>query len=109
MSWWSERKEGSASHQHGGIPSLRHCRSYRGGGRNRFLRGFSSLSIGLVIAAGLAGASVATPIVSLRADLLGRGIILLLLALLCSIAGIALAVTPNLPLLAFAVVSECLM
>jgi MFS family permease len=64
-----------------------------------FRNGFSSLSIGLVIAAGLAGAAVATLIVSLRADHLGRRTTLLFLALLSSIAGIALAVTPSLPVL----------
>jgi predicted RNA-binding Zn ribbon-like protein len=37
-----------------------------------FRNGFSSLNIGLVIAAGLAGAAVAPLIVSLRADHLGR-------------------------------------
>jgi MFS family permease len=64
-----------------------------------FRNGFSSLRIGLVIAAGLAGAAVATLIVSLRADHLGRRTTLLFLALLSSIAGIALAVTPSLPVL----------
>jgi MFS family permease len=64
-----------------------------------FRNGFSSLSIGLVIAAGLAGAAVATLIVSLRADHLGRRTTLLFLALLSSIAGIALAVTPSFPVL----------
>lgn len=64
-----------------------------------FRNGFSSLSIGLVIAAGLAGAAVATLMVSLRADHLGRRTTLLFLALLSSIAGIALAVTPSLPVL----------
>ena len=48
-----------------------------------FRNGFSSLSIGLVIAAGLAGAAVATLIVTLRADHLGRRTTLLFLALLC--------------------------
>lgn len=64
-----------------------------------FRNGFSSLSIGLVIAAGLAGAAVATVVVSLRADHLGRRPTLLFLALLSSIAGIALAFTPSFPLL----------
>ena len=68
-------------------------------GIHLFRNGFSSLSIGLVIAAGLAGAAVATLIVSLRADHLGRRTTLLFLALLSSIAGIALAVTPSLPVL----------
>jgi len=63
-----------------------------------FRNGFSSLTIGLVIGAGLAGAAVATIVVSLRAHL-GRRSTLLFLALLSSIAGIALAITPSLPLL----------
>jgi len=64
-----------------------------------FRHGFSSLSIGLVIGAGLAGAAVATLVVSLRADNVGRKSTLCFLALLGSIAGIALAITPSLPLL----------
>jgi MFS family permease len=64
-----------------------------------FRNGFSSLHIGLVIAAGLGGTAVATLIVSLRADHLGRRTTLLFLALLGSIAGLALAMTPSLPVL----------
>src|SRR5215467_7968724 len=64
-----------------------------------FRNGFSSLNIGLVIGTGLAGAAIATLVVSLRADLLGRRLTLFLLAMLGSIAGIALAITPSLPLL----------
>ncbi len=37
-----------------------------------FRNGFSSLDIGLVIGAGLAGAAAATVVVTLRADHLGR-------------------------------------
>ena len=64
-----------------------------------FRRGLSSLDIGLTIGAGLAGAALATLIVSLRADRLGRRSTLLYISLLSSIAGIALAMTPPLPLL----------
>jgi MFS family permease len=64
-----------------------------------FRNGFTSLDIGMVIGAGLAGAAVATLVVSLRADLLGRRPILFLLTLLGSLAGVALAITPSLPLL----------
>ena len=64
-----------------------------------FRHGFSSLGIGLVIGTGLAGAALATLIVSLRADHLGRRATLLFLACLGSIAGIALAITPPTPLL----------
>jgi MFS family permease len=64
-----------------------------------FRNGFSSLNIGLVIGAGLAGAAVATVVVSLQADHLGRRPTLFFLALLSSIAGIALAITPRFPLL----------
>jgi MFS family permease len=64
-----------------------------------FRHGFSSLSIGLVIGTGLAGAALATLVVTLRADHLGRRPTLLFLACLGSIAGIALAITPPMPLL----------
>ena len=64
-----------------------------------FRSGFSSLSIGLVIGTGLAGAAVATLVVSLKADRLGRRPTLVFLALLGSIAGIALAITPRLSIL----------
>ena len=57
----------------------------------------SCLNIALAIAAGLAGAAVATLVVGLRADRLGRRTTLLFLALLSSTAGIALAVIPAFP------------
>jgi MFS family permease len=59
-----------------------------------FRNGFSSLEIGLVIGAGLAGSATATLAVSLRADHLGRRHTLLILSLLGSVAGIALACSP---------------
>ena len=61
--------------------------------------GFSSLTIGLVIAIGLAGAASATAIVSFFADRFGRKQSLLLLSLFAAIGGLALAFSPALPLL----------
>jgi MFS family permease len=57
--------------------------------------GFSSTAIGLVIAAGLAGAAVATLIVSLRADRLGRRRTLIVLAFLGALGGLGLAFSPG--------------
>jgi MFS family permease len=64
-----------------------------------FRQGLSSLAIGLVIAAGLAGAALATAIVSFAADRFGRKRSLLLLSLLSAVGGIALAQFQNLPVL----------
>lgn len=61
--------------------------------------GFSSLAIGLVVAAGLAGTAFATLLVSLFADRFGRRHSLIVLALLSAGGGIALAFVPTLPLL----------
>ena len=61
--------------------------------------GFSSLTIGVVVAVGLAGASSATAIVSFFADRVGRKPSLLLLSLLTAIGGLALALSPALPAL----------
>jgi len=63
--------------------------------------GFSSLEIGLVLGAGLAGAALATGVVTVRADRIGRGRTLLTLSVLSAIGGIALALTPRLPFLIF--------
>jgi MFS family permease len=65
-----------------------------------FRTGLSSLAIGLVIAVGLAGAALATLLVSLLADRVGRRSFLLILSLLSGVAGLALAVSPSLPVLA---------
>jgi MFS family permease len=65
-----------------------------------FRTGLTSLSIGLVIAIGLAGATLATILVSLVADRVGRRSFLLILSLLSGVAGLALAVSPSLPVLA---------
>jgi MFS family permease len=65
-----------------------------------FRTGLTSLAIGLVIAVGLAGAALATVLVSLLADRVGRRSFLLMLSLLGGVAGLALAVSPSLPILA---------
>jgi len=65
-----------------------------------FRTGLRSFAIGLVIAVGLAGAALATVVVSLTADRVGRRPFLLILSLLSGVAGIALAVFPSLPILA---------
>jgi MFS family permease len=65
-----------------------------------FRAGLTSLAIGLVIAAGLTGAGLATVLVSLVADRVGRRRFLFILSLLSGVAGIALALSPSLPLLA---------
>ncbi|MBZ5682905.1 MAG: MFS transporter [Acidobacteriia bacterium] len=65
-----------------------------------FRTGLTSLAIGLVIAVGLAGAALATALVSLLADRVGRRSFLLILSLLSGVAGLALAVSPSLPILA---------
>jgi MFS family permease len=61
--------------------------------------GFSSLTIGIVIATGLAGAASATALVSFFADRFGRKRSLLLLSLFTALGGFALAASPALPLL----------
>jgi MFS family permease len=58
--------------------------------------GFSSTAIGLVIAAGLAGAAVATTVVSLRGDRIGRRRMLVALAFLGTVGGLGLAFAPGL-------------
>src|SRR5215471_17067386 len=65
-----------------------------------FRTGLTSLAIGFVIAVGLAGAALATVSVSLTADKVGRRSFLLILSLLSAVAGIALAISPSLPVLA---------
>jgi MFS family permease len=64
-----------------------------------FRLGLSSLKIGLVIAAGLAGSALATVVMSLAADRLGRKRFLVRLSLLSAVGGIALAFSPSLPVL----------
>ncbi|MFB3916497.1 MAG: MFS transporter [Terriglobales bacterium] len=70
-----------------------------------FRIGLDSTQIGLVLAAGLAGGTLATLAVTLHADRLGRRRILLALALVSCLGGLALASAPSLgPLLALAFV-----
>lgn len=58
--------------------------------------GQSSLEIGFVIAAGLGGSALATVVMSLAADRMGRRRFLVLLSLLTTVGGFALALRPNL-------------
>jgi MFS family permease len=64
-----------------------------------FRLGLSSSEIGFVIAAGLAGSALATVVMSVTADRLGRRRFLVLLSLLSALGGIALARSPTLPVL----------
>ena len=64
-----------------------------------FRVGFSSFNIGMVIGAGLAGSAATTVGVTTQADRLGRRRTLLVLSLLSATNGIALALTPALPIL----------
>lgn len=64
-----------------------------------FRLGLSPFAIGLVIATGLAGSALATIAVSFAADRLGRKNSLLCLSLLSTAGGLALALSPRLPLL----------
>ncbi len=61
-----------------------------------FRLGFSSAAIGLVIAAGLGGSALATLLVTFYGDRLGRRRLLLALASLGALGGIALAATAQL-------------
>lgn len=65
-----------------------------------FREGFSATSIGLVIAAGLAGAAVGTMFVTLQADRLGRRPTLCLLAVLTSLGALPLVFHSRLVVLA---------
>jgi len=64
-----------------------------------FRTGLTSFAIGLVIAIGLAGSALATVLVSLIADRIGRRSFFLVLSLLSGVPGIGLAVSPSLPVL----------
>ena len=64
-----------------------------------FRAGFSSFAIGLVIGAGLAGSALATVVVSFAADRVGRKHSLLILSLLSTTGGLALAMSPTVPVL----------
>ena len=60
-----------------------------------YRKGSSSTTIGLVIAAGLTGAAVATTVVSLRGDHIGRRRTLITMALLGMVGGLGLAFMPG--------------
>jgi MFS family permease len=64
-----------------------------------FRAGFSSLLIGLVIGAGLVGSALATIVVSLAADRLGRRRSLVVLSALSGLGGLALAMFASAPVL----------
>jgi MFS family permease len=64
-----------------------------------YREGFSSVTIGLVIAAGLAGAATGTVFVTLWADHLGRRRTLLALSLLTALGVVVLTFHPTAPLL----------
>lgn len=64
-----------------------------------YREGFSSTAIGVVIAAGLAGAAAATALVTLRADRMGRRKTLVVLSLLTTVGVIPLIAHSNLALL----------
>jgi MFS family permease len=64
-----------------------------------FRVGLSSFNIGMVIGAGLVGSAATTVGVTTQADRLGRRRTLLVLSLLSATNGIALALTPALPIL----------
>jgi MFS family permease len=62
--------------------------------------GLSSTAIGLIIAIGLAGSACATVLMTIAADRIGRKWFLVVLSLMTAIGGIALLLSPSLPLLA---------
>lgn len=61
--------------------------------------GFSAFRIGAVLAIGLAGSAVATTVTGFAADRVGRKLFLVILSFLTALGGLALYVTPALPLL----------
>jgi len=65
-----------------------------------FRTGLKSTAIGFIIAAGLAGAASATVLMTIAADQIGRRSFLVILSLLSALGGIALAMSPSLPILA---------
>lgn len=68
-----------------------------------FRIGLSSVAIGFIIAAGLAGSASATVLMTIAADRVGRKRFLVLLSLLSAVGGLALALSPSMPLLAIMV------
>ena len=57
--------------------------------------GFSAFRIGVVVATGLAGSTVATTVVGFAADRIGRKRFLLILSILTALGGLALYAVPN--------------
>src|SRR6266536_1357181 len=66
-----------------------------------FRTGRSSLTVGFVVGAGLAGSAAATTVMSFAADRLGRKRSLLVLSSLTAVGGLALAYSSAMPLLLF--------
>jgi len=66
-----------------------------------FRTGRSSLTVGFVVGAGLAGSAAATAVMSFAADRLGRKRSLVVLSSLTAIGGLALAYSPAMPLFLF--------
>ena len=64
-----------------------------------FRSGLTSVAIGFVISVGLAGSALATIVMSVGADRFGRKRFFVLLSLLSAVGGIALALSPSLPVL----------
>lgn len=62
--------------------------------------GLSSTAIGSIIAMGLAGSASATVLMAIAADRMGRKWFLVMLSLLSAVGGIALVLSPSLPVLA---------
>jgi MFS family permease len=61
--------------------------------------GLSSVDIGLVIGAGSTGAALATVVVTVRGDYIGRSRTLVVLSVLSAIGGIALGLAPRITIL----------
>lgn len=64
-----------------------------------FRAGYDSTHIGFLLAAGLTGGTIATALVGIRGDILGRRRVLAWLAILGCVGGVGLAVAPSFPLL----------
>ena len=65
-----------------------------------FRSGLSSIAIGLIIAMGLAGSASATVLMTIAADRMGRKWFMVILSMLSAVGGIALVLSPSLPMLA---------
>lgn len=65
-----------------------------------FRSGLSSTAIGSIIAVGLAGSAFATMLMTIAADRMGRKWFLVALSLFSAVGGLALALSPSVPVLA---------